>query len=315
MNACNKEFIKKNGIDLSKIDTRIYTRKDINWIVDQYGISGKQYETEISMENLLGLDVNDDMKRYFPDILDSFFSEEDSYKSRSIGMLDYNENNILEGLRTSFNEKIEVINIDSGKSVIGDNGNHRFIILRLLYLHAKSKCHNEQQREQIKQRFKIPVIMSEYDLIKTYCKYLINIFQPANIINQHIIYAGKGRKLPFFKQRYNITTMVDIKKYKTKEISEEEYQDYIQSAISISSELSDDKTTIKFMDGREMRLTDEELIEFTRDIIKNSKHKKRILKDKSEHSFRNAMEKYESFRNFVAVNFGEEILTFESKIK
>ena len=41
MNKCNEEFIKKHNINLSSIDNRIYTFKDINSILNKYEVQGK----------------------------------------------------------------------------------------------------------------------------------------------------------------------------------------------------------------------------------------------------------------------------------
>ena len=51
MNKCNEKFIKKHNIDLSSIDTRIYTLRDINPIIHKYEVQGRKYNTNISFRD------------------------------------------------------------------------------------------------------------------------------------------------------------------------------------------------------------------------------------------------------------------------
>ena len=75
MNKCNEEFIKKHNIDLSSIDTRIYTLRDINPIIHKYEVQGRKYNTNISMNDLIGFYEKRNVSLKFPDVMDDFFDE------------------------------------------------------------------------------------------------------------------------------------------------------------------------------------------------------------------------------------------------
>ena len=48
--------------------------------------------------------------------------------------------------------------------------------MRILYLTTKSKYQNEEELNKLIKKYAIPVRVSKIDYIKTYCKYLIDLF-------------------------------------------------------------------------------------------------------------------------------------------
>ena len=104
MNKCNEDFIKRENIDFSKIDTTIYDTKDINEIIKKYRVYGDCVNELISLEQILGTETEKhDKKSDFPEILDLYFDEQSyGYQSRAVSMLEYNENNVIDGLSPSF---------------------------------------------------------------------------------------------------------------------------------------------------------------------------------------------------------------------
>lgn len=312
MRKCNEDFISDNGIDLTKIDTKIYLKKDINWIVDKYEVQGRKYNTEISVEDLLGFSNKADLNLKFPEILDSFFdSFGDSYHSRAVGMLKYDDNTILDNLKSSFEwEPICTIEVDNNKHVINTNGMHRFLILRLLYLHAKSKCENETELESLKQKFTVPVNAVKIDLLKTYCKYLINIFQPASIIGIYIDSTEEIINKDTFEKIYIVKKIIGWGRYEEIILSEEEFQNYLLSVNSLSNDYDDSyqltgRCKIQKFDGERLILTDEELIEYTKQIVLSSKRFKEVINDKSEKSFMSATTNFDSFKQFIEKYFSD----------
>ena len=284
MNKCNEGFIKKHNINLSSIDNRIYTFKDINSILNKYEVQGKTYNTNISMNDLIGFYEKRNVSLKFPDVLDDFFDElGDGYHSRSVG------------LDISFQrEPIKTLEADN-KHVILTNGMHRFIVLRLLYLNERSKCSNNNL-DNLNQKYTIPVQTTPVDLIKTYCKYLIDIFNPVSIMGRCFTKAEK------YDDYYFLT---EIKGWNSKELvtlNEEEYQEYLESVISLGNEYDDNynptgRCELKKFNGEKMLLTDEELIEFTRNVIINSKRN-------NEELFEN-INKYPSFKKFINTYFSD----------
>lgn len=296
MNKCNEEFIKKHNIDLSGIDTRIYTLKDINPILHKYEVQGKKYDTNISMNDLIGFYEKRNVSLKFPDVLDDFFDElGDGYHSRSVGLLSFELDELFNILFTSFEvEPIKTLEADN-KHVILTNGMHRFIILRLLYLNERSKCSNNDL-DNLNQKYTIPVQTTQVDLIKTYCKYLIDIFNPASIMGRYFSNIEKENYYYF---------LTEIKGWNRKELvtlNEEEYQDYLDSVVSLSNEYDEyynptGKCELKKFDGEKMILTDQELIEFTRNVIINSKRN-------NDELFEN-INKYPSFKKFINNYFSD----------
>lgn len=296
MNKCNEEFIKRHNIDLSSIDTRIYTFKDINPILHKYEVQGKTYSTNISMNALIGFYEQGNCSLQFPEVLNDFFDEfGDGYHSRSIGLLSYDLDKLFDILSTSFGvEPIKTLEADN-KHVILTNGMHRFVVLRLLYLNERSKC-SESNLDSLNQKYTIPVQTTPVDLIKTYCKYLIDIFNPTSIM---------GKYFSNIEKENNYYFLTEIKGWNRKElvtINEEEYQEYLDSVVSLSNEYDEyynptGKCELKKFDGEKMILTDQELIEFTRNVIINSKRN-------NDELFEN-INKYPSLKIFINTYFSD----------
>lgn len=120
MNKCNEDFIKRENIDFSKIDRAIYSTENINEIIKKYGVFGDYVDDLISLEQIYGIE---DIKDIFPEILDSYFDNHgDEYHSRAISMLEYNENNVIDGLSSSFQrEPIKLVESDLNKYTISTN--------------------------------------------------------------------------------------------------------------------------------------------------------------------------------------------------
>lgn len=297
MNKCNEEFIKKHNIDLSSIDTKIYTFMDINPILHKYEVQGQRYNTNILVNDLVGFYEQRDISLQFPEVLDDLFDElGDGYHSRSVGLLSYDKAKLFDVLTISFQkEPISTLEVDNGKHVILTNGMHRFVILRLLYLNERSIC-SIDSLDQLNQMYTIPVQTTKVDLTKTYCKYLIDIFSPASIIGKYFSNIELENDYYFLNEikGWNRKVLVTL--------NEEEYQEYLESVISLGNEYDDNynptgRCELKKFNGEKMLLTDEELIEFTRNVIINSKRN-------NEELFEN-INKYPSFKKFINTYFSD----------
>lgn len=296
MNKCNEEFIKKHNIDLSSFDTRIYTLRDINPIIHKYEVQGKTYNTNISMNDLVGFYEHDNCYLEFPNVMDDFFDEfGDGYHSRSVGLLSYDLDKLFDILSTSFKiEPIKTLEVDN-KHVILTNGMHRFIVLRLLYLNERSKC-SENDLDSLNQKYIIPIQTTKVDTTKTYCKYLIDIFNPACIMGRYFSNIEKENDYYF---------LTEIKGWNCKELvtlNEDEYQYYLDSVVSLGNEYDEyynptGRCQLKKFNGEKIVLTDQELIEFTRSIIINSKRN-------NEELFEN-INKYPSLKDFINNYFSD----------
>lgn len=305
MNKCNEDFIKRENIDFSKIDRTIYDTKDINEIIKKYRVYGDSVNELVSLEQILGIEVEEfDKKSNFPEILDLYFDEYgDSYRSRSISMLEFNEDNVIDGLSSSFKyEPLRLTESDLDKYTISINGIHRFIIMRILYLTAKSKCQNEEELNELIKKYTIPVIVSKIDYLKTYCKYLIDLFQPVSCMGECLEFKWSKTKA-FNREIYYITRYINYNKIEDIFLSKKEYDLYKKSYIELRAEYKDSRVTgrsklTRFNGGTQI-LTDEELLSFTRRIIEETpKNKKKIIEVLRVQSI-----KYESLNRFLNLYF------------
>jgi len=179
MNNIFKEFIKKNNIKISDIydDLRIYEESEINRIISNFKIEGKSKITTVSIADIVGYDYSwRGQQNNIFDNFSNFFGNDCEYQRRSLGMLDYSNDEIIEKLYPSFKkERIRVLELDSGKKVISGNGLHRYCLLRLYYMNELSKVKgNKEKEEELKSKYEIVAELRKVDLLKTYCNFLIS---------------------------------------------------------------------------------------------------------------------------------------------
>jgi len=172
MNNIFKEFIKKNNIKISDIydDLRIYEESEINRIISNFKIEGKSKITTVSIADIVGYDYSwRGQQNNIFDNFSNFFGNDCEYQRRSLGMLDYSNDEIIEKLYPSFKkERIRVLELDSGKKVISGNGLHRYCLLRLYYMNELSKVKgNKEKEEELKSKYEIVAELRKVDLLKT----------------------------------------------------------------------------------------------------------------------------------------------------
>ena len=182
MNECNKKFLERNGIIIedisSKINCTIRSSMDENPIIASYAFQKEAEREMISVADIVGYDsecrgINS--KNIFLS-LDNFFKEGgDGYHSRSLGLLEYNRDNIIEKLKESFiNDPMSLIETGEGTYTILNNGLHRYTLLRALYLSEVADAHgNKEKIAELANKYTIPASVTGVDLDKTYCKYLL----------------------------------------------------------------------------------------------------------------------------------------------
>lgn len=178
MNGDLIRFLRKNKVKLEQIyrcvDSRIYSVSDINTIVDKFGVYKKHIDDRVSVADIVGYNSS---KSY--DIFSSFGNffdcNGDDYRMRSIGMLDYDSDEIINKLSYSF--KVEPVMIDEiafHKYVVNVNGYHRFTVLKAHYLIECSKVKGDFDAiNKLKDKYEIPVLLNKLDVVKTYSRYLL----------------------------------------------------------------------------------------------------------------------------------------------
>ena len=178
LNKTCEEFIRRINIDAitTNVDCNIYSKKDIDRIVDEYGVYTESDFSQISIANILGynftfLNVNPNIIYSLP----SFFDENgDGYHSRSVGLLKYSSDDIIENLSSSFEQEPMIVDeIKNNIYIINGNGLHRYTVLRILYLSEVSKTKDPDELKRIAQKYTIPVQLRKLDKIKTYSMFLL----------------------------------------------------------------------------------------------------------------------------------------------
>jgi len=322
MNLCKERFFRKNAINLNDYLDKIFYVRDINYIFELYGIQGNTKEKNVCVDDIMGF-LNDEVVnvRKLSEALDYFFDfNGDTYHTRSIEMLDYNESNVIEGLNLSFKqEPIGTLEVDQGKHVILTNGKHRFLVLRMLYLNAKQKCKSKQEIDSLNEQFQIPVIATEMDIIKSYCKYLINLFQPAQIMNEYfsenVLEINKGDS----EKVYEIEEFIDWSNTLKHYLSEEKYLAYCNSVNSLRNEYDNEykktgRSELSYFNGKKLYLNDDELIEYTKKIMLSCEKLNDIIEMKlSNYDFRYVYEHIKSFREFIDLHFSDILNSTETK--
>ena len=165
MNLCNEEFLKRNKIDKNElrknVDSKIYSFSEINPLAEIVYFQKREERKNISIANIVGYNYqfysapNDIIES-----LDNFFdSEGDGYHSRSVGILEYDRDYILDKLQDSFKmEPMVVADTGEGKYTISTNGLHRFTVLRLLYLSEVVQAKGDPRKlDELEKKYTIPV--------------------------------------------------------------------------------------------------------------------------------------------------------------
>ena len=181
MNSCNEEFLMRNEIDprnlMEKVNCRMYDQSEINSIVYDHGFQQNKGLGQVSVADIIGYYSiwGSRSSNIFENLDNLFDSYGDGYHSRSVGMLSYNQDNILEELNRSFTiEPISVCETGEGQYTIFNNGLHRFTVLKILYLKEMAEANgNIEEIERIKNKYTIPAKITGINLEQTYCKYLL----------------------------------------------------------------------------------------------------------------------------------------------
>lgn len=248
--------------EIEKLDeSKLQSKEDINRIVYTNGLYDKEEDTYISIADIVGYDYSWRNSRDIILSFDNYFNKQGTnYQTRSISMLNYSSEEIIDGLSKSFiKEPICIQEAERGIYTISTNGLHRYTILKMHYLNDLIKSTSASSRRALKEKYKIPVRIQRINYIKTYCNYLLDTFFSIDLYQER---DGKGR-----------TTG------KTRIISEK----------------------------KEIVMTDEELIKYTREKLKNVDS---VLYENAEKAVSLRSEKYQSFQNFIQEYFSD---IFKSK--
>ncbi len=187
-NTTIKRFIEEKGIDYSFIENNTeaicYNKNDINPIVARFGMYQNKKWENITIDNVIGKDRGK-TQNLLNELENLFNKDGDSYKRRSISMLEYDSKEIVEKLEKSFlKEPIELKEIKPGKYIIGNNGMHRINLIRLHYINDMKT--NKRLNIDIQGKYSIKVRVEKIDVVKTYSRYLISLLNKNVLIEDEI---------------------------------------------------------------------------------------------------------------------------------
>lgn len=230
-------FLKKNGTTYEeledKVDTRLYSLKDADYIVYSYLISLDREQKQVSVADIIGYDYEfantinaNDIFKSFP----NFFQKNgDSYHTRANGMLEYTSGNIIPKLLRSFKEEpIKICGATKGKYIIDVNGLHRYTVLRSLYLIELSRLGDDKKAiEQLHNKYMIPVKAAEIDYIKTYSHYVLVTLGIVKYIGKEFDsnYNATGNaKVVFYDRQTKIMSNQELIQLVTTSLMENRHQ-------------------------------------------------------------------------------------------
>lgn len=181
MNNDARAFFAKHNIDIDKLankkESHIWNTKEIDKIIADYCVDEEVKEELISIADIVGYDPSGPNETNIFYSFDDFFNRNgDGYHSRSCGLLDIPEENIMQALASSFKSELMVIHaLYDDYNLIYTNGLHRYTVLRAHFLNESSKFEKgSEEYEKVKQKYTIPVKVKRVDLLKTYSKYLLS---------------------------------------------------------------------------------------------------------------------------------------------
>ena len=184
-------FLENKNINLHHYinnDTKgiCYNKKEVNNIVSKYGMYNNKTWKKISVADIVGKDKGK-TRNLLDELNELFDMTAESYKRRSVSMLEYSSKEIVSKLKQSFaKEPIELKEIKQGKYIVGNNGMHRVTLLRVHYIEELTGIQDRDKIRDIKEKYTIDVVVEELDKVKTYSRYLISLFDRNVTIEDEI---------------------------------------------------------------------------------------------------------------------------------
>ena len=198
MSEASERFLESNNIDLKGLNRKHklssnpsrdnlpplsynLSYQEINPIIARYSFEKNVGVKNISVADIVGYSIYQipyGKGITLEDALAYYFGENGTgYQTRSLSMLKLNENNVIEELGPSFKrEPITVRETGEGPYNIHSNGMHRYLVLRLLYLKELREAGDDQEKiNALREKYTIPVEVTEMELNKTYCNYLMSM--------------------------------------------------------------------------------------------------------------------------------------------
>lgn len=260
MNETIRKFLKSLNIDFDSFNSlegaNIRKFADINPILSKYSVfKSKISNKKVSIVDIVGYDYNCmNLGTNLLDNLSWFFDEKgNSYHRRSVPMLDIPKEQVMTQLESSFRkEPVCLIEVESGIYNIGNNGLHRFHVIKTHYLNELSKLNSNNKNEikKLNGKYSFTANISEIDFIKSYSAFLLNILDNNLAIelhyNSNFEFTGKSCLINYLKPDEKViltdnqlVEMVQNKIYhfnKEASISEKtQFNKYLNNALKYES--------------------------------------------------------------------------------
>ncbi|MBR4261249.1 MAG: hypothetical protein IKQ33_04800 [Clostridia bacterium] len=185
------QFFSEMNIDKSienNTEAICYNKREINTIIARYGMYKNKQNERICIADVIGKDRGKS-QNILAELNGLFDRAGESYKKRSVSMLQYHSNEIINKLSNSFKvEPIELKEIKLGKYIVGNNGMHRVNLLKVHYLNECKNCNNRDEITVLNEKYTIDVILEKLDVIKTYSKYVLSLIDKNLLIEDEIDY-------------------------------------------------------------------------------------------------------------------------------
>ncbi len=186
-----------------KVDTKLYSKEYFLGVLSSYIIYKPQRIEEVSIGDIYGynFDLEEPNVSIF-ELLNSYFKEDKKKKVNGFGKKQDYFNRSNENIFLSSNQMIEKsnnctelitvnrIDIDNNINLIYTNGMHRFLLLKIIYLKMISLF--PDKIDEIKEKFKLKVSLSEIDEIKTFCFFIMDHYysQINKVVGYKLEYEG-----------------------------------------------------------------------------------------------------------------------------
>lgn len=211
INKTISNFFRKNDIDIRNFkakDSVIQSLFDINEIAFEYGKYHNYVKKSVCISQIAGFErdkSNEDIRNIFLTLGNFFNKSGDKYRSRSIGMLNYQINNIMEELLPSFDTDPIILKGTGEKKYILLSGFHRYNLLKCFYLQELLKFgKSKNEKAEIDLKYSFNAKISELDENLTYSSYLLSLFSDNQIIIKQDFKADNDRIILTEKAKVNV---------------------------------------------------------------------------------------------------------------
>ena len=182
MNNTIKKFLESQGVDVNSQQFLNSAKLDYdhNGIVKSHGIYKEEVPLKISVSKVRsGNDTFPETSlEGMAEALGCYFNENGSgYEKRSLGMLEYSSEEIVDQLESSFTTApMSLYECGQDSYEIGYNGMHRYHILKFHYLKELLSIDYDDKAaiEELDKKYSIEYMVRPVDYIKTYCAYFLD---------------------------------------------------------------------------------------------------------------------------------------------